>query len=92
MLGLRPSLKNRPSLLDIVRIKNIESLSQSPARLSQLAELHPAEVPLPASPRLTPQRELAVNLPESKPQPAKETPKMAPVSPLLDSLGATGEG
>lgn len=78
MLGLRPHLKSRPSLLDIVRTKNIEALSQSPSRLSQLAELHPAEVPLPASPRLTPQRELTIHPQESKPQAAAEEPKMAP--------------
>ncbi|KAF2203789.1 V-type ATPase [Delitschia confertaspora ATCC 74209] len=58
MLGLRPRLKSRHSLLDLVRQKNIEALSQSPSRLSNLATTLPAEVPLPASPRLTPRTEL----------------------------------
>jgi len=88
MLGLRPTLKARPSLLDLVRRNNIESLSRSPSRLSHLTQLHPAEVPLPASPRLTPQTEVAAPIPtplqELKQPVSKEDTTMAPVGYIVD--------
>ncbi|XTI86981.1 V-type ATPase [Cenococcum geophilum] len=51
MLGLRPRLKARPSLLDLIRQTNIDSLSSSPHRSSTEAEERPFEIPLPASPQ-----------------------------------------
>ena len=47
MLGLRPRLKPRPSLLDLVRRDSIDQISQRPALLE--SDL-PLEVPLPTSP------------------------------------------
>lgn len=76
MLGLRPRLKARPSLLDLITKKDIDQLSSHPAPLSPLKA---ADTPNPLSTRLpeTPfeeQKELAVQK-EKK----TDTLKMAPV-------------
>lgn len=47
MLGLRPRLKSRPSLLDLVRRESIDQISQRPTLLE--TDL-PLQVPLPSSP------------------------------------------
>jgi V-type (H+)-ATPase V1 A subunit len=68
MLGLRPRLRSRPSLLDLVRKSNIDHLSQSPQRIDRLeADDRPKHIPLPSSPLITPQREL--QSPTSPPPP-----------------------
>lgn len=58
-LGLRPRLKARPSLLDLVTRKDIDRLSARPLSLEIDgidAELSPTRVPLPKSPRISPER------------------------------------
>ena len=88
MLGLRPRLKPRPSLLDLIRKNNIDELSQSP---SHSAPLEPADaptlVPLPASPAVVPRVEVTGPPPYSLQEGSEEVPvveeeeaKMAPVS------------
>ncbi|KAF2269400.1 V-type ATPase [Lojkania enalia] len=58
MLGLQPRLKSRPSLLDLIRKKDIDQISQSSGRLTDLeADERPKQIPLPSSPLITPQRE-----------------------------------
>ncbi|KAF1962585.1 hypothetical protein CC80DRAFT_163449 [Byssothecium circinans] len=52
MLGLRPRLKSRPSLLDLVRRNSIDQISQRPALLK--TDEHPLRIPLPQSPVLAP--------------------------------------
>lgn len=75
-VGLRPRLKARPSLYDLVRNRNIDQLSVQPLR--SLVEELPAELPpLPLSPTKTlstPPTPVLLNHPES----AKESAKMAP--------------
>jgi V-type H+-transporting ATPase subunit A len=56
MLGLRPRLKTRPSLLDLIQKKNIDEISASVAHAVPVLEAD--RVPLPASPLISPQREL----------------------------------
>lgn len=64
MLGLRPRLKSRPSLLDLVRSKNIDQISQSPSRITPLeADERPKLIPLPSSPLITPLREAIASPP-----------------------------
>lgn len=48
MLGLRPRLKSRPSLLDLVRRESIDQISQQ--RPALLENDLPLDVPLPKSP------------------------------------------
>jgi hypothetical protein len=81
MLGLRPRLKARNSFLDLVRQKNIEAISHSPSRLSTLeTDDSPQHIPLPSSPSISPQKELAKPPTYTlKVEPA-EKEKMAPVS------------
>ncbi|KAF2746074.1 V-type ATPase [Sporormia fimetaria CBS 119925] len=60
MLGLRPRLRARPSLLDLVRRHNTDHSTQSPRPATPLdADEHPSHTPLPASPVLAPQREIS---------------------------------
>jgi hypothetical protein len=60
MLGLRPRLRARPSFLDLIRRNNIDHISQSPRRLSSLDQADRAKlIPLPASPLISPKREVA---------------------------------
>lgn len=89
MLGLRPRLKARPSLLDLVRRNNIDDISQSPARLHPLdADPRPLQIPLPKSPGIPPQQEveIVVSPPpyslkeENSKKGTKEELKMGPVS------------
>jgi V-type H+-transporting ATPase subunit A len=79
MLGLRPRLRARTSLLDLVRRSNIDQISLSPRRLSHLDD-RPNLIPLPASPQIAPIQDVAVPLPysiEEEAPPKKVT--MAPV-------------
>ena len=88
MLGLRPRLKARPSLLDLVRRKNIEEISQAPSRFTPLeADPRPLQTPLPQSPVVSPQSEVEIVI-SPPPYSLKEEPeatrspqlKMGPVS------------
>jgi hypothetical protein len=58
MLGLRPRLKTRPSLLDLIQKKNIDQLSASVDQIRPVleADVEPSRVPLPASPLISPQQ------------------------------------
>ncbi|KAF2734335.1 V-type ATPase [Polyplosphaeria fusca] len=90
MLGLRPRLKARPSLFDLVRRSNIDELSRSPALTSLEADEAPKQIPLPSSPLRTPQGE-----PESPPsynlkEDSKERVKMGPKADKADGEGQTG--
>lgn len=90
MLGLRPRLKARPSLLDLVRRKNIDQISQEPTRISPLdADDRPRHIPLPSSPLITPRRELLSPPPytlkeEVVEEEAEQEVKMPPVSYASD--------
>jgi hypothetical protein len=94
MLGLRPRLKSRPSLLDLIQKKNIDEISASVERV--VADVEAYRVPLPASPPISPQRE-APNQPTQLPPPRitlqedseeedrkAEAAKMPPVSFVID--------
>jgi hypothetical protein len=72
MLGLRPRLKARPSLLDLVRRDSIDQISQRPALLEP--DDHTLGVPLPQSPVLAPSDvEIVVSEPyESEEEPNPE--------------------
>ncbi|KAH7135018.1 vacuolar ATP synthase-like protein catalytic subunit A [Dendryphion nanum] len=73
MLGLRPRLKPRPSLLDLVRKNNIDEISQSPSRTAPLeATDAPTLVPLPASPAIAPRIEVVGPPPYSLTEERKE--------------------
>jgi len=90
MLGLRPRLKARNSFLDLVRQKNIDAISQSPSRIALLeADDHPKHIPLPSSPLIRPQGELASPLLYTLEAEAVEAANMAPVSfvAILEGLG-----
>lgn len=65
MLGLRPRLKTRPSLLDLIHSKNIDQISASVEKVVPALEAHvePFRVPLPASPLISPQRQDPPQLP-----------------------------
>jgi len=65
MLGLRPRLRTRPSLLDLIQKKNIDQISASVDRVAPVLEanVEPYRVPLPASPLISPQREKPLQLP-----------------------------
>jgi hypothetical protein len=91
MLGLRPRLKTRPSLLDLIHKKNIDQISASVEKVVPVlhADVEPFRVPLPASPLISPQREHPPQLPppritlqeDSEEEAAKEeAAKMPPVS------------
>lgn len=90
MLGLRPRLRARPSLLDLVRRSNAEHVSTSPARIPPLeADDRPLQIPLPKSPLLSPQEVESVPHPPRYLPPHEESKiekkerqesKMAPVS------------
>lgn len=63
-LGLRPRLRTRPSLYDLVHKQNIDQLSISGAHLATGPDdVDPHRVPLPASPLIAPHRELATPAP-----------------------------
>ena len=80
MLGLRPRLRARASLLDLVRRPNIEQISQSPRRLTSLEhDDRPKLIPLPASPQITPQREVAKPSPYKLQDDQDKDADMAPV-------------
>jgi V-type H+-transporting ATPase subunit A len=94
MLGLRPRLKTRPSLLDLIQKKNIDEISASVERV--VADVEAYRVPLPASPLISPQPE-APNQPPQLPLPRitlqedseeedrkEEAAKMPPVSFVMD--------
>jgi hypothetical protein len=87
MLGLRPRLKSRPSLLDLIQKKNIDQISASVERIIP-TDVKPEHVPLPASPLISPQREV-VSRPQVPPpritlhtgsDAEEEITKMPPVS------------
>ncbi|KAF2871165.1 hypothetical protein BDV95DRAFT_573414 [Massariosphaeria phaeospora] len=97
MLGLRPRLKARPSLLDLVRKKNIDEISQEPARLSPLqADHRPLRIPLPSSPSVTPQLEVTSPPPysvkEDTERELKKTAKMAPKQQQTQDSDEDGHG
>lgn len=54
LVGLRPRLKTRPSLLDLIQKKDIDQISVSPPPVVEATR-----VPLPASPQPQAQRELS---------------------------------
>lgn len=94
MLGLRPRLKARPSLLDLVRRKNIDQISSEPSRTAPLeADERPKLIPLPSSPLITPLREPTSPPPyifvEEPKEQLKEEVKMPPVS-LRIRMGLRG--
>jgi hypothetical protein len=75
-VGLRPRLKARPSLYDLIRNRNIDQLSVQPLR-SFVKEL-PAELPpLPSSPDSIVSTPPTPVLP-SQPELVEESAKMAP--------------
>ncbi|KAF2279898.1 V-type ATPase [Westerdykella ornata] len=81
MLGLRPRLRARPSLLDLVRRPNIDNISQSPRRLESLDPDDRAKlIPLPASPLTGPKQELLDSPPpiSIEGEKSEEEVKMAP--------------
>jgi hypothetical protein len=95
MLGLRPRLKTRPSLLDLIQKKNIDEISASVEKVVPVleADVEPHRVPLPASPVISPQREKPPQLPlpritlqeDSDEEAVKEeAAKMPPVSFVAD--------
>lgn len=76
-VGLRPRLKARPSLYDLIRNRNIDQLSVQPLR--SFVEVLPAELPpLPLSPDKnlsTPPTPILSSYPASAKDPAKMAPK-----------------
>ncbi|KAK0123851.1 H(+)-transporting V1 sector ATPase subunit A [Cadophora gregata] len=68
-VGIRPRLKARPSLYDLIRSRDIDSLSVAVHRPS-LQELHPELPPLPPSPSFTlsppPTPQQSVRMPPKK--------------------------
>ncbi|KAL1799047.1 hypothetical protein ACET3X_003084 [Alternaria dauci] len=63
-LGLRPRLRTRPSLYDLVQKKNIDQISVSGALpAAGPDDVEPHRVPLPASPLISPQGELPTQPP-----------------------------
>ena len=91
MLGLRPRLKARNSFLDLVRQKNIDAISQSPSPISTLeADQRPQHIPLPPSPLITPQKELANPPTYALKVEFAEKENMAPVSLVVDTEGFVG--
>jgi hypothetical protein len=88
-LGLRPRLRTRPSLYDLVQKKNIDQISISGAHTAAgQDDVEPHRVPLPASPLIPPQGELPAQPPpphitlQEASDDEKEiaAPKMPPVS------------
>jgi V-type H+-transporting ATPase subunit A len=86
MLGLRPRLKSRLSLLDLIQKKNIDQISASVERAVP-TDVEPQHVPLPASPLISPQE--VASRPQLPPpritlhrgsDTEEETAKMPPVS------------
>jgi len=63
-LGLRPRLRTRPSLYDLVQKKNIDQISISGSHVAaDKDDVEPHRVPLPASPLISPQPELPTQAP-----------------------------
>lgn len=88
MLGLRPRLRPRPSLLDLVRTASPDQPLPRPATPSE-GGIRPQLVPLPKSPELVPQEIDDVDTPppyspvdETKQD--TDTDKMPPVSRMLE--------
>jgi hypothetical protein len=71
MLGLRPRLKSRPSLLELIQNKNIDYISVSDQRVVPIltAAVEPTSVPLPRSPLIAPQQEIPGQPPPPPPPP-----------------------
>jgi hypothetical protein len=69
MLGLRPRLKSRPSLLELIQKKNIDQISVSVERVVPIltAAVEPTSVPLPRSPLISPQQEIPSQPPPPPP-------------------------
>lgn len=95
-LGLRPRLRTRPSLYDLVQKKNIDQISISGAHTAANPDdVEPHRVPLPASPLISPQGELPTQPPpphitlQEASDDENETPvdKMPPVSSASYRLG-----
>jgi hypothetical protein len=94
MLGLRPRLKTRPSLLDLIHKKDIDEISVSVDSVTAAleADFEPHRIPLPASPLISPHREVSSQPPQLPPpritlqedsddEPSEqEAAKMPPVS------------
>jgi hypothetical protein len=88
-VGLRPRLRGRASLYDLIRQRNIDQLSVAPAKLAQELSIvdEASNVPLPSTPRLL--TSLSVFPPTSSPvfeeaptapEELKPVVKMVPVS------------
>jgi hypothetical protein len=89
-LGLRPRLKTRPSLFDLVQKKNIDEIST--AHIATTDDVEPAAIPLPpesraSTPLISPQRELPsvappphIALHEATDEEQSPIDKMPPVS------------
>ena len=103
MLGIRPRLKTRPSLLDLIQKKNIDALSASVDKVVPVLEanVEPFRVPLPASPLPSPQREQPPQLPRPRitvqedsedEDRAEEVAKMPPVSFVIGRGPCTVHG
>ncbi len=68
MLGLRPQLRARPSLLDLIRKPDIDRISTAAEGVPALNnDVQAHRIPLPASPQIGPQR-------KDSDQPALPTP------------------
>jgi len=83
-VGLRPRLRPRPSLYDLIHNKNIDQISTEPDPLAA-SETEAARVALPPSPLLSPQAD-----PPSQPPPprialheASESDEEVPVVPKM---------
>lgn len=85
--GLRPRLKGRKSLYDLVKKKNIDQLSLAPTQdlLDRLQLELASQIPLPLSPdkRSPPQSDYPINTHKAPelPQPEKPASIMPPVRP-----------
>jgi hypothetical protein len=99
MLGLRPRLTSRPSLLELIQKKNIDQISASVEKVVPVLEaaVQPFRVPLPASPLISPHRvELPpprITLQEDSDDDAKreDIVEMPPVS-FVTCRGQRGQG
>ena len=74
MLGLRPRLKHRPSLLDLIQRHNLEAGPALPTLHQQVDDELPTQIPLPESPTLT----------RTRPARSSSTPPATPKKKTLE--------
>lgn len=90
MLGLRPRLRPRPSLLDLVRKTNSEAqLLRRPSTPNE-TDTHPKLVPLPQSPVLLPhddEDDVESPPPYSPVESVTQEEKVDKMPPVSDALG-----